>query len=287
MSDLRDRLYIIVFEAETPAGQAFDICLLVCILMSVATTMLETVKHIWQLHKVYFEMSEQIFTTLFAAEYVLRTAIAKPSPISYICSFFGIVDLCAVLPSIVEELTPATEGAASLRIVRVLRLLRVFRVLHFAGLNAEAEALRAGFWAARRKIIVFLLAIVCIVVFMGTLVYVLEDNVHSGFTSIPRSIYWAIVTVTTVGYGDIAPQTVAGQTAASVMMMLGYSMLAVPTGIAAAEMHSAPSRRHARARGLRELRAVATRVCTHCEGIGHDADAAFCKWCGTELDPPS
>jgi voltage-gated potassium channel len=199
------------------------------------------------------------------------------------------VDLCAVLPSlIVVMLLPDSGAATNLRLVRVLRLLRVFRVLHFVGLSDEAEALRAAFWASRRKIGVFLYMILTIVTVMGTIVYVVEDNTHSGFTSIPRSIYWAIVTVTTVGYGDIVPQTVSGQTIASIMMILGYAILAVPTGIVVADlqMRGRPpsSKRTMRARGLsRELRAVDTLACTTCESVAHDADASFCKNCGAEL----
>lgn len=286
---LRDHLYIIVFESETPAGQAFDIVLLVCILMSIGTTMLETVPEIRRPYKLYFELSENIFTSIFTLEYLVRVSIARPKPASFICSFFGLVDLCAVLPSlIVVMLLPDSGAATNLRLVRVLRLLRVFRVLHFVGLSDEAEALRAAFWASRRKIGVFLYMILTIVTVMGTIVYVVEDNTHSGFTSIPRSIYWAIVTVTTVGYGDIVPQTVSGQTIASIMMILGYAILAVPTGIVVADMQMRgrppSSKRTMRARGLsRELRAVDTLACTTCESVGHDADASFCKNCGAEL----
>ncbi|KOO30348.1 morn repeat-containing protein [Chrysochromulina tobinii] len=199
--------------------------------------MLETVPEIRRPYKLYFELSENIFTSIFTLEYLVRVSIARPKPASFICSFFGLVDLCAVLPSlIVVMLLPDSGAATNLRLVRVLRLLRVFRVLHFVGLSDEAEALRAAFWASRRKIGVFLYMILTIVTVMGTIVYVVEDNTHSGFTSIPRSIYWAIVTVTTVGYGDIAPQTVSGQTIASIMMILGYAILAVPTGIVVADL---------------------------------------------------
>lgn len=320
---LRVRLYEIVFEADTLAGQVFDVALLVCIVVSVALTILETVRHFWQLYAKYFQAAEILFATLFGVEYVLRSVVAQPYPSTYMCSFFGVVDLCAVLPTLIEDLVASGSGTAALRIVRVLRLLRVFRVLQFTGLTDEAEqllhvncsavlsapsnaALHAlfldcakhntdvhdlllqAFWNARRKIIVFLAAILTTVTILGTIVYILEDNVHSGFTSIPRSIYWAIVTVTTVGYGDIAPQTVAGQTVASIMMTLGYSILAVPTGIAAAELHSSGNsgdslRQRAQRRARRGLHPVATVACTACESIGHDGDALYCKYCGQDL----
>ena len=303
----RERLYDVVFLADTPAGQLFDLALLLCILFSVVLTMLETVRSLNHQYWHWFRTAEVMFTALFAAEYVLRVCIS-PVPMAYVCSFFGVVDLCAVLPTLVEELFPM--GASTLRIVRVLRLLRVFRVMHFAGLEDEASELRAAFWASRRKIVVFLLAIVALVTVMGTVVYVLEDNRTSGFTSIPRSIYWAVVTVTTVGYGDIAPQSVAGQTVASLMMLTGYSLLAVPTGIAAASYgmrsplsvevggfaaartpgasSAARARRRSRtsSSSCHELEAAAVpqRACSACEAIFHDDDAAFCKMCGTALD---
>ena len=231
--DVRQALYTIVNEADTPLGQAFDFVLLVLILASVISTMLETVRSIHAQHAAVFWFAERVFTGIFAAEYALRTAVAKPDARAYVCSFFGAVDLVAILPTLLEEVT--FIGASSMRIVRVLRLLRVFRVLHHAGLNAEVESLLSAFWSARRKILVFVLGILMLTAFMGTAMYIIEDNNRSGFTSIPRSIYWAIVTVTTVGYGDIAPQTVTGQALASMMMVAGYSLLAVPTGIAAAE----------------------------------------------------
>ena len=199
---VRESLYVIIFEAETPLGQAFDVTLLLLIVASVTTTCLETVHSVAAHHLKAFWVVERCFTGLFAAEYAMRACVAKPNAKAYVCSFFGVVDLMSILPTLLEELT--AFGGSSIRTVRVLRLLRVFRVLHMAGLNAEAEALGAAFLSARRKIFVFLLAILAIVTIMGTAIYILEDNEHSGFTSIPRSIYWAIVTVTTVGYGDIA-----------------------------------------------------------------------------------
>ena len=291
---LRETLYIVVFENHTPAGQAFDVALLICITLSVTLTMLETVHAYWERYSQLFRTAEVMFTSIFAIEYLLRVAIARPGAASYMCSFFGIVDLFAVLPTLLDELL-AGSGTAYLRIVRVLRLLRVFRVLHFAGLTAESDALKAALWAARRKIAVFLVTILLVVVVMGTIIYIVEDNRNSGFTSIPRSIYWAIVTLTTVGYGDIAPQTVAGQAIASLMMVAGYAIMVVPTGLAAAEYTLAQSSQRPRA-GRRRDRTLARafdpasvhapveqRACSNCEGTGHDENASYCKFCGTEL----
>lgn len=209
----RYHAYVVVFEAETPAGFAFDAVLLVLIIASVAITMLETVHAYWVRYAASFQIADLIFTILFSAEYTLRLVISRPSISAYACSFFGVVDFMAVMPSLLEVGLGGAltwSGSTTLRAVRVLRLLRAFRIFHIRGLESEASALRDAIWAIRRKIFIFLLAIVTVVICMGTIVYVLEDNKTSGFTSIPRSIYWAIVTVTTVGYGDIAPQTVGG-----------------------------------------------------------------------------
>ena len=296
---LRDTLHTIVFGTETPMGFAFDVLLLLLILASVMSTMLETVKSVHAVHARSFWIAERVFTGIFVAEYVLRVAVAKPGPRAYICSFFGSVDLLAILPTLLVYVGAFGASSMHLRIVRVLRLLRVFRVLQSAGLQEEAEALRAAFLHARRKILVFLIAILVVVTVMGTAVYILEDA-RAGFTSIPRSIYWAIVTVTTVGYGDIAPQSVPGQALASMMMVAGYSMLAVPTGIAAAEYSLASSRRPstvgrqqpragrlaplAAASGGKRAAVVPTRACDACQAVGHDADAHYCKHCGEPLD---
>lgn len=301
LTALRETLYVVVFEADTPAGLAYDVALLVFIFGSVASTMLQTVHTYHSRHPAAFEMAERVFTGTFAADYALRAYVARPNARAYCCSFFGVVDLAALLPTLVDELTAVQINGGQMRLVRVLRLLRVFRVLHFAGLSAEAEALLHAFWVTRRKIIVFLLFILIMVTIMGTLMYIIEDNQHSGFTSIPRSIYWAIVTVTTVGYGDIAPQSVPGQALASMMMVLGYSLLAVPTGIAAAEyslsssgggtMANGGSRGgcrvvptpRVRRLGSKERLSTAVRACENCEAVDHDADALFCKHCGEAL----
>ena len=230
-----------MFEADTPAGQAFDIVLLLLITVSVLLTILETVHTLRKEHSELFLIAERTFAVTFACEIVLRLLVARPSCLTYIFSFFGVIDLLAVVPTVVEELF--TPGTSSLRLVRVLRLLRVFRVLQFTGLNREADELLAAFWSSRRKIFVFLLAIALIVVVMGTTVYILEDNTRSGFTSIPRSIYWAIVTITTVGYGDVSPITVFGKSIAAITAIFGVVVVALLTGIVANAFNKQMERR--------------------------------------------
>ena len=306
VSSLRESCHAIVFEHDTTAGLAFDIAVLVLICVSVISTLLESVHSYYKVHKLTFKLVELVSTALFAAEYVLRLLVAQPGPLAYACSFFGAVDLCAILPALLEELL--TPGSSSLRIVRVLRLLRVFRVVQLdARLAQEADALRSAFWASRRKVFVFLLSISLICTVMGTAEYIVEDNTHSEFTSIPRSIYWAIVTVTTVGYGDISPQSSAGQAIASMMMVCGYSIIAVPTGIFAAEYTFAnarargggdggarwggasaagtrrPQHRGAAETSLESAPTAYALCCARCEAGAHDDDAAFCKYCGSEL----
>ena len=262
----RQRLYTVIFESDTPAGKGFDVALLWAIVLSVAAVLVESVASVRGEHGAALHVLELVFTGLFTVEYVLRV-VAVRRPWKYIFSFYGWVDLLSILPTFVELLVP---GAASLRVVRMLRLLRVFRVLKLVGFLREAQVLRDALLASRRKIAVFLSTVIVLVTLLGTLVYMVEDA-EAGFTSIPRSIYWAIVTVTTVGYGDIAPQTVTGQIIASMMMILGYAILAVPTGIVGAELakSSAPS--------------TNTQACPSCGREGHDDDAVYCKHCGERL----
>ena len=262
----RERLHTVIFEADTPAGKRFDVLLLWAILLSVATVLVESVASVRESFGPALRMAEFVFTGLFTVEYILRL-ISVRRPLRYVFSFYGLVDLLSILPTFVELLLP---GAASLRVVRMLRLLRVFRVLKLVGFLREAQVLQDALFASRRKIAVFLSAVLVLVTLLGTLVYMVEDA-EAGFTSIPRSIYWAIVTVTTVGYGDIAPQTVPGQVLASVMMIIGYAIIAVPTGIVGAEI----------ARSGRVN--TNTQACPSCSSEGHDDDAAYCKRCGSAL----
>jgi len=256
----------VIFEADTPAGKAFDVALLVTIVASVLTVLLESVASIRAGYGPLLRGLEWIFTLLFTVEYVLRL-LCVGQPLRYARSFFGLVDLLAIVPT---YLSVFFAGAQSLIVIRALRLLRIFRVLKLAHFVGEARMLQAAIHASLRKITVFLGAVLTIVLIVGALMYLVEGEA-SGFSSIPQGIYWAIVTLTTVGYGDIAPQTVPGRVLASVVMILGYGIIAVPTGIVTVELA------HAR-RGD-----VSTQACPQCGAEGHDLDARHCKYCGARL----
>lgn len=268
MQSWRKSLHEIIFEADTPKGKLFDVVLLWAILLSVGIVFLESVPSIKQEYGELLIASEYIFTALFTIEYILRLISVK-KPTKYIFSFYGLVDLMSILPTFIEVLLP---GVASIRVIRVLRLLRVFRVLKLVGFLKEAKLLQTALFAARRKIFVFMLTVLALVTILGTLVYIVEDA-SAGFTSIPRSIYWAIVTVTTVGYGDIAPTTVPGQTLASIIMLIGYAIIAVPTGIVTAELVNSSG----------ENEESSTQSCPSCSAEGHDFDAKYCNKCGELL----
>ncbi len=261
----RARGHEIIYEADTPAGKAFDVALIWAILLSLAAVMLESVQSVEARWGYELRVAEWVFTVLFTLEYLLRLAcVSRPG--QYARSFFGIVDLAACLPTWVSVVIP---GAQVFLVVRTIRILRVFRVLKLAAYVSEAEALMRALRSSRRKISVFLFALFTIVVVFGSLMYVIEGPQH-GFTSIPRGIYWAIVTLTTVGYGDISPQTDLGQAVSAVIMVLGYGILAVPTGIVTAELVSAaPS--------------VSGQACPRCSVEGHDVGAVYCKACGAKL----
>ncbi|MCH7798258.1 MAG: ion transporter [Planctomycetes bacterium] len=266
MAPWRERLHEIIFEADTPAGKAFDVALLVAILLSVISVSLETVESIDVRYHGLLLTAEWIFTGLFTVEYVLRLLCTR-RPHRYALSFFGVIDLLAVLPTWLSLFMP---GAHHLMVIRALRLLRVFRIFKLGRYLTEASALRQAIWASRRKIIVFVTCIAIIVVIMGSAMHLIEGH-DAGFTSIPQSMYWAIVTMTTVGYGDVAPVTPLGKLIASIVMILGYTFIIVPTGIITAEL----TRGHARP--------VSTQVCRECSREGHDVDAKCCKFCGAEL----
>lgn len=265
---LRHRLHEIIFEADTPAGKWFDVVLIVSIVASVGVVMLDSVE-VWRaryggvLHGL-----EWGFTLLFTAEYLLRLFCVR-RPLGYAVSFLGVVDLLAILPTYVSLLVP---GSQYLLVIRVLRVLRVFRVLKLANYIGEASVLSRALRASRRKITVFLLAVLTLVVIFGSLMYLIEGP-KNGFTSIPRGVYWAIVTMTTVGYGDISPKTNPGQALAAVIMILGYAIIAVPTGIVASELGQVGKVR------------VSTQACPECMAEGHDPDAVFCKYCSARLNP--
>ncbi|HZI10229.1 MAG TPA: ion transporter [Myxococcus sp.] len=262
----RARLHTIIFESDTPAGKAFDVALLWAIVFSVITVMLESVASLREQYGPWLRATEWFFTGLFTVEYVLRL-IAVRRPFAYAGSFFGGVDVMALLPTYLSLVFP---GAQSLLVVRVLRLLRVFRVLKLAHLLGQAEVLMTALRASRPKIIVFLGAVLTVIVIAGSVMYLVEGPAN-GYDSIPRGMYWAVVTMTTVGFGDITPKTVLGQFLASVLMVMGYGILAVPTGIVSVELAAAT-------RGP-----VHTQACPGCGTQGHDLDARYCKHCGHVL----
>lgn len=266
-SGIRHRLHEIIFEADTPAGKLFDVLLLWAILLSVTTVLLESVEPLRERYGQALRAVEWFFTALFTVEYVLRL-VSVLKPLRYARSFFGLVDLLALLPTYLSLLLP---GAQSLLVVRVLRLLRVFRVLKLASFLGQAEILLTALRASRQKITVFLCGVLSTVVIMGAVMYMVEGE-QNGFDSIPRGMYWAVVTMTTVGFGDITPKTVIGQFIASLLMIAGYGILAVPTGIVSVELAAATRRAN-----------VNTQACPGCGAYGHDADAKHCKFCGTAL----
>ena len=261
----RARLHEVVFEADTRAGRAFDVALLVAILASVLAVMLESVAEYRDDYGPALRAVEWAVTALFTVEYVLRL-IAVDRPWRYAVSFFGLVDLFAIAPAYIALVLP---GAHSLLAIRVVRLLRVFRILKLSRFLGEAQVLATALRASRRKITVFLGAIAAIVVIVGTLMYVVEGE-PNGFTSIPVSMYWTVVTLTTVGYGDIAPRTSLGRLLAALLMVLGYGIIAVPTGIVSVELAHAG-------------RAISRQACPTCSAEGHEADAVHCKYCGGRL----
>jgi voltage-gated potassium channel len=265
-STMKSRLHEIIFEAETPAGKAFDIGLIVTILLSVLVVMLESVARIRQQYGLILDAMEWCFTIAFTIEYLLRLyCVGKP--LRYASSFYGVVDLLAIIPTYLGVFFPETQY---LLVIRTIRILRVFRVLKLLQYWREARTLSYALHASRRKIFVFLHAVMILVIIIGSLMYLIEGE-QNGFTSIPRSIYWAIVTLTTVGYGDIAPVTDLGQTLAAMVMIVGYGIIAVPTGIVTAEL--------ARESHL----SLSTQACPECASEGHDADAVYCKYCGAKL----
>lgn len=259
----------IIFEADTPSGKFFDVLLLWAILLSVVAVMLESVNSIAEHHREALVIAEWIFTILFTIEYILRI-LSVGKPWKYITSFMGVVDLLSILPTYISLFV---AGPQYLLVIRTIRLIRVFRILKLTRYVSEAQALKVALKASIAKIAIFISGVVILVLIMGTLMYIIEGPEH-GFTSIPRSMYWTIVTITTVGYGDITPETTIGQTLASIIMLLGYGIIAVPTGIVTGEL----IRR-------KDDKDYNTHACSECSREGHDADADYCKYCGAELRP--
>lgn len=261
----RRKLYEVIFEADTAAGKFFDIILLWAILLSVIAVMLNSVVDIEQNYGSILKIIEWFFTILFTIEYIFRI-ICVPRKWRYIRSFFGIVDFVAIIPTYIGIFV---GGIHILIVVRILRLLRIFRVFKLARYLKEGKVMLRALRASRPKIIVFLVTVLTVVTIIGAIMYLVEGDAN-GFTSIPRSIYWAIVTMTTVGYGDISPKTPLGQFLATIVMILGYAIIAVPTGMISFDV-------------LKASQKISERICPQCGVTGHDADAKYCKYCGANL----
>jgi voltage-gated potassium channel len=265
-TSLRHRLHEIIFESDTRAGRAFDVALLWVIVLSVAAVMFESVESIRLRYGDELRIAEWTFTVLFTIEFLVRLFVLE-RPAAYVRSFFGLIDLVSFLPTYLSAVVPGAQALIAIRVFRVIRLFRIFKLAtHMRHARVIVTALRLS----RPKIAVFMMGILAIVVTMGAIIYLVEGE-ENGFTSIPRSIYWAVVTVTTVGYGDIVPKTIAGQVIASVAMVLGYAIIAVPTGIVTVDLAEA-------------TRQVSSgQACPACGTEGHDPDALHCKRCGTKL----
>lgn len=272
----RARWYEIIFEADTPKGKLFDVILLFAILGSLLAIMLETVEELYTPYATVFRYVEWGFTALFTVEYILRIMVVR-NPRYYIFSFYGIIDLLSILPT---YLAIVLSGAHYFMAIRSIRLIRVFRILKMVRFLGEANMLGRALRASRIKITVFIVVVMCAVFIMGTLMYMVEGR-ENGFTSIPTSIYWCIVTLTTVGYGDIAPQTTLGQIIASAIMILGYGIIAVPTGIVTSEMAKANQANPAGEAAPKEEKKY--HQCPACNEYTDDHEANFCRNCGNKL----
>ncbi|MFK8038874.1 MAG: ion transporter [Crocinitomicaceae bacterium] len=261
------KVHEIIFGADTAAGKAFDVGLLIAIIISIIVVMLESVPSLNSKYHDIFYIIEWVFTIFFTLEYLARI-VSTGKPTRYIFSFYGIIDLLSILPT---YLGLFIVGSQSLMVIRAVRLLRIFRILKLARFVKESKQLGDALKASRHRIFVFLLAVLTLATILGTVMYMIE-SADSGFTSIPRSIYWAIITLTTVGYGDIAPITAVGQFIASIVMILGYAILAVPTGIVTSELMK-PG----------DSNQVSSKSCSECSAEGHDTNAIYCKICGEKL----
>ncbi|HMR18194.1 MAG TPA: ion transporter [Sphingobacterium sp.] len=280
MDLFRQKIYIIIYGVNTPAGKAFDVGLLIMILLSVFTIMLETVEGIDQVYHRELIILEWCFTIIFTLEYALRIFVSK-KPLKYIFSFYGIIDFLSILPMFMSLFVTGSHILSSFRILRLLRLFRVFRLMEFM---EESSKLKVALLASRAKIMVFLYAVLIIAILIGTLIYYIEGP-ENGYASIPKSVYYTIVTLTTVGYGDMVPTTAFGQFLSMVLMVTGYGIIAVPTGIVGVEiakevgksMHKEQQKaeKHNRLNGI---------VCAHCNREGHRDDAEYCYHCGHHLN---
>lgn len=271
-ASFRAKTFHVIFGHEAGWGRTFDAILIVLILASVSAVMLDSVAGVSTRFGSQLQAVEWAFTLLFTVEYAFRIWCVR-NPRAYSLSFFGVIDLLAVLPTYLSLLLPGGQFLAVIRVLRVIRVFRVFKLVRFIG---EASLLSTALRNARHKISVFLVTIVCIVIVVGSLMYLVEGPA-GGFTSIPRGVYWAVVTLTTVGYGDIAPTTPLGQTLASLVMILGYGIIAVPTGIVTAEIARLPGGSHGRT----------IRECPECESVETDTDARYCRFCAAALGAPA
>jgi len=265
---IRHRTHEIIFEADTPTGKTFDVLLIVAIFISVSAVILESVPSIEANFGPALRTAEWTFTILFSLEYFMRLICVR-RPLGYVFSFFGVIDFLAFMPT---YLAIFFGGAQVFLVVRVLRLLRLFRILKMIRYVTEADTLVRALKASRPKILIFLFAVGAIVTIVGAIMHLVEQSTP-GFESIPSSMYWAIVTVTTVGYGDVIPITGLGRFFASILMVMGYGIIAVPTGIITSEFITRAS----------SLSAVSTQVCESCSREGHAPDAIYCKFCGAKL----
>ena len=269
-SGLRFKLHEVIFEADTPEGKVFDVLLLIFIAASVLTVMLESIEPLQREYARWFAIVEWGFTIIFTLEYLLRL-YAVLRPVNYATSLFGIVDLLAILPTYLVLVVPTAQYFLIIRALRLIRIFRIFKMAHFI---KEGNIIMQALKASRAKIIVFLTFVSLLVIIIGAIMYLIEGGSNEGFSSIPRGIYWSIVTLTTVGYGDITPETNLGQFVSSLVMILGYAIIAVPTGIVSAEF-------------IKEYKKekITTQSCRYCGREGHDSDAVYCKYCGELLNP--
>ena len=267
--NLKHQLYVIIFGTHTKAGKIFDIALIIAIFTSLIVLVLSSIPSFDAKWREEFKLIEYGFTALFTIEYLTRL-YCSPKPSAYAKSFYGVIDLVAILPTYLVILFPS---ASLVGVVRALRVMRIFRILKLVRYLQDSNLLLRSLLGARRKIIIFFSTVAILVTILGSFIYIIEGP-ENGFTSIPQSIYWAIVTITTVGYGDVVPQTTLGKGLAALTMLLGYSILAVPTGIITAELHQEMSAHRALVK------------CPNCSLAGHESDALFCKHCGSELADP-
>jgi len=267
MSDRKKRLYEIIFESNTYGGRVFDEILLILILLSVVAVMLESINSVRASYGPVILFAEAVFTILFTVEYIFRI-YCSPNPRRYMTSFLGVVDLLAIVPSIIGFVVPAMRPFITIRAIRLLRVYRILKLFHFM---RESRMLLAALATSFRKILIFMGFILVLVIMLGSLMYVVEQG-ESGFDSIPFSIYWAVITITTVGYGDIVPLTDLGRLIATMIMLMGYSIIAIPTGIVSVEISRSARRREFK------------KYCNYCEEIQHLPDAAFCHNCGARLE---